>query len=106
MGYQVGESCYSTALQAAQATAAQNVGSFVARGADLYVVQRYSETASQIQYWMGGVGATTSFVQTVSFAPIPCGKIEWQDSLAMGWGIAAAWIVTAVIMNLRKAAHE
>jgi len=106
MAYQVGDACYSTALEAVQVMASKAVGSVVVIGSNAYVVNATSVSGSSITYAFADVGGTGSIVKTATVNPQPCGLLDWQDGLTIGWAIAAAWIATAVVLHLRKAVDE
>jgi len=114
-GYQVDSVCYPTAMVAAQAFASGlgggpwSVGSAACSGA--YTVSAGgTEGAPTLVYTLTKLAGTcispSPASYTVAFAPSPCGLLDWEDGLAVGWGIAAAWIAVAVVLFLRKAAHS
>lgn len=105
-GFQVGESCYPDALTAVKAMAAGQVGGMRQIGTATYVVDSTAQTATSITYVLRNVSSTAAITTTETVAPVPCGKLDWQDGLTLGWAVAAAWIATAVVLFLRKAAHE
>lgn len=106
MAYQVGEACYSTALEAVQVMASSAVGGVVVIGSKAYVVNATSVTGSSITYGFAEVGGTGTMTKVATVNPQPCGLLDWQDGLTIGWAIAAAWIATAVVLHIRKAVHE
>lgn len=106
MAYQVGDACYSTALEAVQVMASNAVGGVVVIGSKAYVVNAGSITGSSITYSFAEVGGTGYMTKLANVTPQPCGLLDWQDGLTIGWAIAAAWIATAVVLHLRKAVHE
>lgn len=111
MAYQVGASCYSDASAAVAAIASSQVGTLVQHGGAAYVVDATSSDAASITYRLQPVAPllllpTRTIELTASVTPQPCGLLDWQDGLALGWSVAAAWIATAVVLHLRKAVHE
>lgn len=106
MAYQVGPFCYASALDAVAAMASSQVGAVVVKGSAAYVVDVAGYSGTSITYALRPVegGAVVSSTQAVT--PLPCGLLDWQDGLELGWGVVAAWIFTAVVLHIRKAAHE
>ena len=105
MGYQVGFSCYGSDLASTQAIAAGEVGKVVEAGSVVYVVDASVSSAGSITYTLSPVGGGTAVTSAHAVELQPCGLLEWEDSLAISWGIATAWIVTFAVLQLRKAAH-
>lgn len=105
MGYQVDSVCYSTELQALSASASSQVGAVVPHGGKSYVTGVSSVSASSITYSFTSLDGLDSFVLVAPMTPQPCGLLDWQDGLTIGWGIATAWIVTVAVMFLRKGVH-
>lgn len=106
MAFQVGSTCYGAATDAVSAIASSQVGAVVQHGGATYIVDATALTASSITYALRPVAGGSPITSTVSVTPQPCGLLQWSDGLAMGWGIAAAWIATAALMQLRRAVHE
>ena len=106
MAYQVGTTCYGSASQALSAIASDQLGSVVVHGGAAYVVGVDAVASSSITYSFTPIAGGAPFISVVSMTPQPCGLMDWQDGLALGWGIATAWILTAAVMHLRKAAHQ
>lgn len=106
MAYQVGTSCYGSALDAVAAIASSQVGALVQHGGAAYVVNVSSSTAASITYFLQPVVGGSSISYTASVTPQPCGLMDWQDGIALGWAVAAAWIATAVVLNIRRSLHE
>lgn len=100
--FQSGFTCYPTALASAQAAAATQIGSVVSIGAKTYVVDVSAVTATTITYRLNDV-ASTAFVSKVApFTALPCGLLDTADGLVIAWGIAAAWLITAGVLFLRR----
>lgn len=106
MGYQVGATCYGSADDALSAAASSQVGGVVVHGGAAYVVGVDAVASTSVTYRLAPVAGGQVIQSTVQLAPQPCGLLEWQDGLSLGWGVAAAWILTAAVMHLRKAAHQ
>jgi hypothetical protein len=106
MAYQVGATCYDSASDAVSAIASSQVGAVVQHGGAAYVVNAPSLTGASITYLLQPVAGGAAISYTAAVTPQPCGLLDWQDGLAISWGIAAAWIATAVVLSLRKAVHE
>lgn len=106
MAYQVGTTCYGNAAQALSAAASAQVGGVVVHGGAAYVVGVNAVASSSITYSFTPIAGGNAFNSVVYMTPQPCGLMDWQDGLALGWGIATAWILTAAVLHLRKAAHQ
>lgn len=106
MAYQVGSTCYGAATDAVSAIASAQAGAVVVHGGATYVVNATALTASSITYTLQPLAGGAAITSTVSVTPQPCGLLQWEDGLVLGWGVAAAWIAAAVVMNLRRAAHD
>lgn len=105
MGYQVGSICYATEQQALSASASSQVGAVVPHGGKSYVTGVSSVGSGSITYSFISLDGTESFELVSPLTPQPCGLLDWQDGLVLGWGVAAAWIATAAVMFLRKGVH-
>lgn len=106
MAFQVRDTCYSTAQQAAEVTASGVVGSVVVIGSKAYTVSTTSISGSVINYRFAEVGGGGIFTQAAAYVPQPCALLETADGLVIGWGIAAAWLATAAVLFLRRGLHE
>lgn len=106
MAYQVGTTCYGSAADALSAIASGQVGGVVVHGGAAYVVGVDAVASTSIAYRLSPVGGGPVIQSTVQLTPQPCGLLEWHDGLSLGWGVAAAWILTAAVMHLRRAAHQ
>lgn len=100
--YQFGDACYSTALSAAQAAAASQIGAVVQIGTASYVVDVVTVSPSSITYKFQNVSSTAILIKSASFTPLSCGLLDTSDGLIVGWAIAAAWLVTAAVLHLRR----
>lgn len=105
MAYQVGSLCYGSDIAATQAIASGEVGKVVEAGSVVYVVDAEATAAGSITYTLNPVGGGTAVVSVHSVELQPCGLLDWEDALTIGWAIATAWIVTSAVLQLRKAAH-
>lgn len=92
MSYQVGSTCYETALAANQASSSSLAGSIVLVGGQSQVlsVQAVSDSAITYGYTPLSGGALTS--QTVAISPLPCNLLTAEDALAIGWQIGIVWL--------------
>jgi len=106
MAYQVGATCYGSAEQALSATASSQVGGVVVHSGVAYVVDVAGVSASSITFRLNPIGGGVPVESVVSVTPQPCGLLQWDDGLLLGWSVATAWILTAAVMFLRKAAHQ
>lgn len=106
MAFQVGSACYDTAPAAVSAIASAQVGTVVVHGGAAYVIDASSSTGASITYSLQPVAGGAPISYTAAVTPQPCGLMDWQDGLTLGWGVAAAWIATAVVLHLRKVVHE
>jgi hypothetical protein len=101
---QVGGTCYPDDASALQAVAAREAGAIREAGAVVYVIDAVPAVGG-ITVTMTPVGGGSAVVSSVPVTLQPCNLLDWPDALELGWGVAAAWIVTAVVLHLRQAAH-
>jgi len=106
MAYQVGPTCYGSAQDALSAVASSQVGGVVNHGGAVYVVGVDAVASNSITYRLTPIAGGATVQNVVQLTPQPCGLLDWQDGLSLGWGVATAWIVTAAVMHMRKAAHQ
>lgn len=104
--FQVGQSCYSSALAAVQAIASGQSGAVVVVGTSSYVVDVVGTSDTSMTLNFSDVGSPASFVKVVPVTPLPCGLLDTADGLILAWGIATAWLVTAAVLFLRRGIHE
>lgn len=101
--FQVGTACYSTATEAAQASASSQVGTVVSHGGAAFVVDLVSASNDSITYRLQPMAGGTPYQTTVGYTAQPCGLLQVQDGLTMGWMIAAAWIGAYALLFITKA---
>lgn len=106
MSYQAGSACYGSAQNALSALASSQVGGVVVQGGAAYVVGVDAVASNSITYRLTPIAGGQTLQNTVQLDPQPCGLLDWQDGLTLGWAVAAAWIATAAVMHLRRAAHQ
>lgn len=106
MSYQVDGVCYSVPLSAISAIASKETGRIVNLGNSSYVVDVSALTDSSITYLLTDLTTSSTITKTVSITLQPCGLLDTSDGLIIGWGIAAAWLVTYGIMFLKRGLHE
>jgi len=92
MEYQVGPACYSTAVQAAQASASAQAGAIVQHGGAAYMIEVASVQSDAIDYALHPVAGGAAVTLSVPYNAQPCGLLALDDGLAFGWGIAAVWL--------------
>lgn len=105
-GFQVGAVCYPDSLAAVRAMAALEVGGLRQIGTSLFVVDSSAQSGNSITYNFRDVASSSAFSVTQSVNPLPCGLLDWQDGLVLGWAVAAVWLTTSFVLYLRKAVHE
>lgn len=103
MGYQVASACYSTATQAAQASASSQVGAVVSHGGAVYVIDVAQAGESSITYSLQPIAGGNSLQSTVAYTAQPCGLLQVQDGLAIGWMVAGAWIGAYALLFVARA---
>jgi len=103
---QVGSICYGSDAEALQAIASAQVGQVVPAGSVVYAVEAAPSGASSIAYTLTPLAGGTPVISTVAVSIPPCTLLDWSDGLAVGWGIAGAWILAAVVLHIRQAAHQ
>ena len=106
MSYQYNNNCYSDSLSVAKAIASDQVGRIVVIGTTSYSVDVTSVIPNSISYKLQDLNSTAFITKTVSIAPQDCGLLDTADGLIIGWGIAAAWLVTYGLLFLKKGVHE
>ena len=106
MSYQYSANCYSDALSAARAIASDNVGRLVVIGTTTYSTDVVSVTGSSISYKLQDLNSLAFITKTVSVTPQDCGLLDTSDGLIIGWGIAAAWILTYAVLFVRRGIQE
>lgn len=106
MSYQVGAVCYSSESAAASAIAAQSVGSVVTHSGAAFVVNVSDISASSISYQLVPFGGGATVGVSVPINLQPCGMLDWQDGLALGWAVAGVWIAVAAVLSLRRGLHN
>ena len=100
--FQVGTACYSTATQAAQASASSQVGAVVSHGGVSYVVDLVEATGNALTYRLQPMAGGTALQTTVGYTAQPCGLLQVEDGLTIGWMIAAAWIGAYALLFIAK----
>lgn len=103
MAYQVGSACYSTATQAAQVSASSQVGAVVSHGGTAYVIDLAGAGETSITYRLQPLAGGAPIQTTVGYTAQPCGLLQVEDGLAMGWMIGGAWIGAYALMFLARA---
>jgi hypothetical protein len=106
MAYQVGSVCYSDAQGAVAAIASSQVGAVVSHGGAAYVVNASDITSASITYTLSPIAGGAAITLTAPVTPQPCGLLDWQDGIVLGWAIAAVWLAVAAVMFLRHGAHS
>lgn len=104
--FQVGDTCYFTEGAALSVIASKEAGKVVSAGPVVYAVDAAPSGTTSIAYTLSPTDGTTPLTFTQTVALQPCGQLDHTDGLAIGWGVAAAWIAAAALMSLRKAAKE
>lgn len=90
--FQHGSACYSTAKQAAEAQASHLVGSIIQIGQEPYAVDVSAVTDSTISLTLQQLTGPGVFTKTILVTPQPCGLLQVEDAISIGWLIAAIWI--------------
>ena len=106
MSYQVGSTCYASAVDALSAVASSQVGGVVVHGGSAFVVGVDAISSTSITYRLSPIAGGQPIQNVVQFTPQPCGLLQWSDGLVLGWAVAAAWILTAAVLHLRTAVHQ
>lgn len=106
MSFQVGPACYGTAAQAAVAAASSQVGAVVAHGSAAYVVDVSAVDGASITYALYPVAGGAPITVQAPFSAQPCGLLGVEDGLAIGWGIAAAWLVVFALLFLTRGLRD
>lgn len=98
---QYASGCYADATSAAAAMAAGSVGNLYAAGSRLLTITdaAVGPGAADVTLTLQDI-ASADPAYSVTLAPDfqPCSMLDWEDGLAIGWGIGAIWIVCAAIL--------
>lgn len=103
MSYQVGSACYSTAVEAAQASASSEIGAVVPHGGVAYVVDAATVAASSVTYSLTPVGGGSAISVTSAYTAQPCNLMSYADGLTIGWAVAGAWLAAFALMFMARA---
>lgn len=100
--YQHGTACYDTAQKANEAQASEVVGSIVQIGSVPHAVNVSGVTDTTIAYVLENLTGSGTYAKTVQVTPQPCNLLQSQDALALGWGVAAAWIAAFCVVFIAR----
>jgi len=100
---QVGSTCYDTDDAALAAIASAEVGKVVPAGSVVYVVDAAPAGASGIAYTLTPVGGGSAISVTSGVTLPACQLLSAADGLQLGWLVAAAWIIPAALLFIRRA---
>lgn len=104
MSYQAGSACFDTLGGAAAAVAAVELGRVVPAGGAVYVVDAVGAADGSITYTLNDALGDLPPIAYVRAASFPdCALLTASDGLAIGWGIAAVWLLAFGLLFLRKA---
>lgn len=103
MAFQVGTTCYSTALEAAQSVASAQVGSIVSQAGTAFSVSVQAVADDSISYVLSPLTGGSSFLHVAPFTGQPCNLLQVSDGLQMGWLVAGAWIAAYCVMFIARA---
>jgi hypothetical protein len=106
MSYQFEATCYPTALDAARAASASQIGKVVQVGSSTYVIDVVGVADSSITYQLNDISTPSTITKIAPFSAQPCGLLDTSDALVLGWGVAIAWLTTYAVMFLRRGLHE
>jgi len=103
VSFQVGAACYESIEGAAAAVASAEIGRVVPAGSGVFVVDAVAGSGGSITYTLTDPASVVSPVVYVSSPSLPeCGLLTAADGLALGWGVAAAWIGVFAVLALRR----
>jgi hypothetical protein len=104
MAVQFGGQCFADVAGAAAALAAAEVGAIYSAGSRVWLVTAATSSSGSVELELTDtVSADPPLTFTSSPAFQPCALLDWDDGLALGWGIAAIWILVAAIASVAKA---
>ena len=106
MAFQVGSTCYDTALSANQAAGAASIGQVVNVGASAFVVDIATVDSTSITFQLRDIASTAVIVKVAQVSPVPCQLLDTVDAIAISWGVALSWILAASIMFIRRGMHQ
>jgi hypothetical protein len=98
--FQVGSTCYQTAIAANTAAASAQSGSVVLIGGNSYILSVASVTDTTVTYDYSPLDGGATVSQTVALTPAPCGLMTADDAVTIGWLIAACWLSVYAITFL------
>jgi len=101
--FQVGSACYPTAEAAAKAAASAQIGTLVPHGSSSYVVNASSADGTSITYVLAPVAGGTAITVVAPYTAQPCGLLDLQDGLQIGWMVAAVWLLTKAVLVVKDA---
>lgn len=102
MAFQVDQACYATAQQAAQASASKLVGAVVVQGGNSYVINVVATAETSITYAFQPVASGAPFQLVAPYTAQPCGLLQVEDGLAMGWMVAGVWLGVYSLMFIGR----
>jgi hypothetical protein len=106
MSYQFEATCYPTAVDAARAASASQIGKVVQVGASTYVIDVIGVAESSITYQLNDILTPATITKIAPFSAQPCGLLDTSDGLLIAWGVAAAWLAVYAIIFLSRGIHE
>lgn len=103
MAFQYGSGCYVDEASAASAMAASELGATYAAGSAVWSVTGASVSGAAVTFELSDLTTTAVVTKTVSPPFAPCSLLDWEDGLALGWGVGGIWIAAACILALIRA---
>lgn len=102
MSFQVENTCYESAVQAAQVVASKLVGSIVQVGGSAVSVDVASVTASSIVYSFTPLAGGAAYTVASPFTPQPCNMLSSSDGLEIGWMVGGAWLAVYALLFVAR----
>lgn len=108
MSYQVDQTCYDTAVKAAQAAVSKSEGAVFTAGTSMYVANVTSVVTSgadsaNVTWAFNQVGSSNVMSKVVGYNAQPCNLMTASDALAMSWLVVGAWAAVYAVMFLTRA---
>lgn len=101
MAYEVHGTCYGSKSEALSATASYVQGGAVSNAGQAYIVTAVP-SVSGLDYTFTPIAGGSPLLASVAVDPSPCGLLDWQDGIQLGWLVAGVWLA---VLGLRIAAR-
>lgn len=106
--YQVGDSCFDDAVAAANVATSLQVGQTLTHSGKGHVVSVTSITATSegqasVSYRYQPVDGGASITFAAPYYARPCGRLDWDDGITLGWAVVLVWVSSFGVLFLARA---